>query len=640
MKTQNTNQGAVTRAWRGYLPVLLMLLTLVSTALAGNGSKHGPKAAPDIDKFPVNPDGTVSVIIQFNPGAVHGNALKFASRLHRHLNVVNGEAVDIPVKVLDKLLQHPDVAYVTPDRKNKPMWDDAPPPVNAPQARQSFGVDGSGIGIAVIDSGVYPHEDLMTADMSSSRIVYSESFVAGDPTTGDGYGHGTHVAGLLAGNGHASQTGYREQYVGIAPNANIINLRVLDGHGAGSDSQVIAGINRAIQLKNQYNIRVINLSLGRPVFESYTLDPLCQAVESAWKAGIVVFVAAGNLGRDNTWGEQGYATIEAPGNDPNVITVGATSPMGTWTRTDDQVASYSSKGPSLLDHILKPDLVAPGNSLISLLSPGSYLSTNPLALVNMGSTQLATICDVVSGVTTCDTSSAGLKYMKLSGTSMATPVAAGGAALMIQANPNITPDTVKARMMKTAWKGYPAHGNSHSHDIKGHDYMAQYDAFTIGAGMLDLQAAIMDNTTVNGGAASPTVVYNPLTSTAKLVNGLSVVWGQTVVWGQSGVFANSVVWGQMTVDASSLVWGNSVVWGQTGTDACSMVWGQSVVWGQLDDGSLNALSADDPGDVDGLDIPADPLAVDPTLAAPVTTTVAPVATGTTLLAPVATTPIL
>ncbi len=104
---------------------------------------------------------------------------------------------------------------------------------------------------------------------------------------------------------------------------------MLDANGAGSDSQVIAAIQRAIQLKNTYNIRVINLSLGRSIFESYTLDPVCQAVEAAWKSGIVVVVAAGNSGRDNSYGTQGYATIHAPGNDPNVITVGATKTNGT-----------------------------------------------------------------------------------------------------------------------------------------------------------------------------------------------------------------------------------------------------------------------------------------------------------------------
>jgi serine protease AprX len=438
---------------------------------------------------------------------------------------------------------------------------------------------------------VYQHDDLQSGDMKSSRVVYSESFVPGDSSTNDAYGHGTHVAGILAGNGHDSAG----RFFGIAPNANIINLRVLDANGGGTDGQVIAGINRAVQLKSQYNIRVINISLGRPVYESYTLDPLCQAVEAAWKQGIVVVVAAGNMGRDNSFGEQGYATIEAPGNDPNVITVGAMSPQGTWTRTDDIVASYSSKGPSLLDHVLKPDIMAPGNKITSLLSPGSTLSTLAPASAVIKPTQLSWLCDVFTGDTGCGATSPGAQYLQLSGTSMATPVVAGGAALMIQSNPNLAPDTIKVRMMRSAWKGYPAHGNTHAKDVKGNDYMSQYDAFTIGAGYFDVQAALGDTTVVNGGSASPTVVFNPLTKTATLVNGSSVVWGQAVVWGQNSLLADSVVWGQLTVDATSMVWGNSVVWGQYGSDACSMVWGQSVVWGQLTD-ALNALSDGDPGD--------------------------------------------
>src|SRR5581483_10220113 len=128
------------------------------------------------------------------------------------------------------------------------------------------------------------------------------------------------------------------------PNVNLINSRVLDQNGQGSDSSVIAGINAAIQLKSKYNIRVMNLSLGRPVFESYKLDPLCQAAEAAWKAGIVVVTAAGNEGRNNSAGTYGYGTITAPGNDPYVITVGAMKTMGTPNRSDDLIASYSSKG--------------------------------------------------------------------------------------------------------------------------------------------------------------------------------------------------------------------------------------------------------------------------------------------------------
>src|SRR5207302_9463160 len=216
-----------------------------------------------------------------------------------------------------------------------------------------YGLDGTGVGVAIIDSGVFNHDDLQKSSGLGSRVVYSESFIPGDPSTNDAYGHGTHVAGIVAGNGHDSASGYPTQYLGVAPNANIINLRVLDANGSGTDSQVIAAIQRAIQLKSTYNIRVINLSLGRSVYESYTLDPVCQAVEAAWKSGIVVVVAAGNAGRNNDYGRLGYATIQAPGNDHNVITVGAPKPNGTLQRRDDRVASFSSKGPTRLDHVVK-----------------------------------------------------------------------------------------------------------------------------------------------------------------------------------------------------------------------------------------------------------------------------------------------
>ena len=175
------------------------------------------------------------------------------------------------------------------------------------------------------------------------------------------------MAGLIAGNGSQS-TGshYFRTFEGSAPNVNLINLRVLDENGAGTDSAVIAAIGEAIKLKNTYNIRVINLSLGRPIYESYKLDPICQAVEQAWKAGIVVVVAAGNDGRDLALNPEGYGTIEAPGNDPYVITVGAMRTMETATIADDLIASYSSKGPSFIDHTVKPDIVAPGNLVTSL----------------------------------------------------------------------------------------------------------------------------------------------------------------------------------------------------------------------------------------------------------------------------------
>jgi serine protease AprX len=281
--------------------------------------------------------------------------------------------------MLARLAKDPNVAYITPDRPVSMTWgnEDYETAIEADAAAAQFAFDGTGVGVAIIDSGVSDHGDLHDAS-GGSRVVYSQSFVAGDTTTADKFGHGTHVAGLTGGTGVNSGTGngYQARYAGVAPNVNIINLRVLDQNGSGTDSQVIAAIQQAIALQSTYNIRVLNMSLGRPVYESYTLDPVCQAVEAAWQAGIVVVVAAGNRGRDTSMGTHGFATIGAPGNDPAVITVGATRTMGTATRVDDAIASYSSKGPTLVDHLVKPDLVAPGNRLVSLRVAGSTLDTN------------------------------------------------------------------------------------------------------------------------------------------------------------------------------------------------------------------------------------------------------------------------
>jgi serine protease AprX len=412
------------------------------------------------------------------------------------------------------------------------------------------------VGVAVIDSGVADHADLHNAS-GTSRVVYSQSFVAGDTTTADRFGHGTHVAGLIGGTGVSSgiNNGYTAKFAGVAPNVNIINLRVLDQNGSGTDSQVIAAIQQAIALKSTYNIRVINMSLGRPVFESYTLDPVCQAVESAWRAGIVVVVAAGNRGRDNSMGTHGFATIGAPGNDPAVITVGATRTKGTATRIDDAIASYSSRGPSLVDHLVKPDLVAPGNRLVSLRVAGSKLDRDDSQF------------DVAPVVGTA-------KYFRLSGTSMATPLVSGAVALMLQKNPSLTPDQVKARLMKSAWKGFNQYTSSY--DDWGNSYDNQYDIFTYGAGYLDIDAALNNTDLATGVALSPTAVYDPNSNTVSIVNTNSVVWGSTsVVWGATSVvWGNSVVWGANAITSNSVVWGStSVVWGANSVSGFSVVWG-------------------------------------------------------------------
>ena len=266
------------------------------------------------------------------------------------------------------------MAYISPDRQVRGSLDYVTSAVGAPTAWNVYGLTGTGVGVAIIDSGIHSNNDFNPGP-GQNRIVYSQDFAGGGgPAADDTYGHGTHVAGIVGGGGKGSTCfNCTRSFKGVAPNVNLINLRVLDQNGKSTDSLVISAIQKAISLQNTYNIEVINLSLGRSVYESYKQDPLCQAVEQAWNAGIVVVVAAGNNGRDNSAGTNGYGTIGAPGNDPYVITVGAIKTNGTYSTTDDTIATYSSKGPTGYDQIAKPDLVAPGNRVVSDDNPASTL---------------------------------------------------------------------------------------------------------------------------------------------------------------------------------------------------------------------------------------------------------------------------
>ena len=586
------NTMKVRKHWGTFTGVVALGLMTTPSALiaqAGHLSK---------DLSPASAAGSVNVIVQYRVAPTNTNFARVVSRggsLRGDLRGVNAGSFRVPASALAALANDPDVSYITPDRQvgayghashtseanhqgdplhsndsgygapanysnNPDFYEDA---VLA-QAAWAQRLNGGGIGIALIDSGITNNGDF------GHQIVYSENFVQGESSTNDAYGHGTHVAGILAGNG-SNSTGrfdYRT-FTGVALSANLINLRALDETGTGTDSQVIAAIQRAIQLKNTYNIRVINLSLGRGVFESYTQDPLCQAVEAAWKAGIVVVVAAGNDGRNNNAGTYGYGTINAPGNDPYAITVGAMKPMGTPTRTDDLIASYSSKGPSLFDQVVKPDIVAPGNQTISVLA-----STNA-NLYTTANTIPTYYYSYFGGLAPSNT------YFRLSGTSMATPVVAGAAALMLQQHPTMTPDQVKARLMKTAYKTFPKYSTAVD-PTTGQTYTSQYDIFTVGAGYLDLQSA-MSNTDLApatvGSALSPTVRLNAA-GQVYLVDASSTVWGDSVLWGTSTVWGSQVLWGT-TVSGASVLWrtsiveGSSVLWGTTVAPEASVLWGTS-----------------------------------------------------------------
>jgi serine protease AprX len=489
------------------------------------------------------------------------------------------------------LLSRTEVRYVTPDRPVRGALEFAVPTIGADLALRA-GWDGEGVSIAVIDSGINKKsEDLglivgPVKQALASRVIYEESFVPGDRSPQDRYGHGTHVAGILAGNA-ANSTGptFFRTFRGVAPAVRLVNLKVLDDQGRGSDSSVIAAIERAIQLKNALNIRVINLSVGRPVFESFRLDPLCQAVERAWRAGIVVVVAAGNYGRINSFNNSGYGTITAPANDPFVITVGAMKDMGTLSRADDRIASYSSKGPTLADAIVKPDLVAPGNRIISVASPWSLLTSASTAN-RVPWTYYSRLS--LPGYST--------DYVLLSGTSMAAPMAAATAAAMLQKDPSLTPDTIKARLMKTATKTFPLMSTAYD-PTTGRSYTSYYDIFTVGAGYLDSWAALnsTDQASGLGSAASPRVSFDSSSRTLRVVNGTYAPWAAPAIWGTSSAWGIPAVWGTSAFsDGSASVWGASTV--TTSVDALSAAWGTyeaealSAAWGTYESEAMSRMT--------------------------------------------------
>ena len=293
--------------------------------------------------------------------------------------------------------------------------------IGAALLQQGIGARGSltgrGVGIAVVDSGI------AALPAIRERIAATVDFTERGGDGVDEYGHGTHVAGILA--AAAGGPAVTERYAGVAPGAHLINLKVLAADGSGQVSDVIRAVDWAVANHEKYGIRIINLSLGHPVFEPAADDPLCEAVERAVAAGIVVVAAAGNLGKTPD-GTPVIGGIESPGNSPFAITVGALNTKQTPQRSDDVVATYSSRGPAVFDFTLKPDLVAPGNRIVSLEAPGSYLATTYPDHHVAGGGNAA--------------------YFQLSGTSMSAAVVSGAAALLLEANPRMDPLHVKVAL--------------------------------------------------------------------------------------------------------------------------------------------------------------------------------------------------
>jgi serine protease AprX len=381
--------------------------------------------------------------------------------------------------------------------------------VSAVRANQLGTLSGQGVTVAVIDSGITTSQpDLMNG--GNSRIIASEDFEL-DLNPDDLYGHGTHVAGIIAGSGAASNGLYR----GVAPGVNLINLKVSNQFGMTLESDVIDSLQWVYNNRTTYNIRVVNLSLNSTVAQSYHTSPLDAAVEILWFNSIVVVVSAGNNGAGS-----GPVTLYPPANDPFVITVGATEDKGTTGLSDDNLAVFSAYG-TTENGFAKPDLVAPGRNIISLLASTA-----------------STIYTDHSGFRVNDT------YFRMSGTSMAAPVVTGAIALLLQDEPNLNPDQVKYRLMATASKNW-----------------AGYNATQSGAGYLDVYAAVMGSTT---GSSNQGILPSQLLSTGTDPIAWSSVGWNTVGWNTVGW--NTVGWntvGWNTVGWNTVGW-NTVGWNTVG----------------------------------------------------------------------------
>lgn len=607
---------------------LLMCCCTPRVAMAKGRAKVSPDAAA------ASPSAKIQVVIQYNvnPGSTqYSNIRVLGGTVTRQFNSINALGAKISQSLLNQLVaSDPSISYISVDRALRSRGDDvqitAPDyfnePINSAFAWES-GFVGTNVGIAVIDSGMQSIPDLGTAAWNAlppnqpaslrfpyvpdeaapgnyGRIVYSQNFVPNANDALDRFGHGTHVAGLIAGNG-AQSTGknFVYTYRGVAPNANLINLRVLDQNGAGTDSSVIAAIEQAIALKSTFNIRIINLSLGRPIFESYALDPLCQAVEQAWKAGIVVVVAAGNDGRDLNLNAEGYGTINSPGNDPYAITVGAMRSMETPTVTDDLIASYSSKGPSFIDDVAKPDIVAPGNLVISLRYWYDSLAIDNPSFITPYSFYEANGDPQPSR-----------QYFPLSGTSMATAVTSGAIADLLAAYPKLTPDQVKAVLMANAQRSY--FPQTSSVIAEGVTYLANYDVFTIGAGYLDLEATLKYLSTNGpslipaGTAMSPIAVYDATSGDTTLVADPTALWGQNGTWEASDLYGDNAFEtanGSAILSGTTAIWGQTAIWGKDDPSAFSGLFGSTGLWGKGTPNAQTVLWGKDTGNTTSLYVP-------------------------------------
>ena len=416
------------RRRRGRITGVLLALA-IPLAAGGPVAQAAPTAQAHLASVAkASPNRTVVAIVQFKPGLSERKARALVrahhGRVTNRLPSLNGFAIKLAARDARLLRRSQQVVNVTLNTRVHATGVDGgslattyPKTIGADQL-WAAGITGKGVGVAVIDSGVSGDLADFKNAAGHSRITANVIADATATRPGDDVGHGTHVAGIIAGNSFNRDAGdpARGAYVGIAPEANLITVKAADDNGDSTVLDVITALQFVVEHKDDLNIRVVNLSMSSDTPGSYLDDPLDAAVEFAWHAGIVVVAAAGNRG------DAADAVQYAPGNDPYVISVGAADEGNTPDPSDDVTATFSSRGITQ-DAFAKPELTAPGARIVAPLAMGSAFAA------------LCPQCVI------------GSEYLRIGGTSMSAPVVAGAAALLLQARPELNPDEVKALLI-------------------------------------------------------------------------------------------------------------------------------------------------------------------------------------------------
>jgi serine protease AprX len=526
--------------------VLALAVGASAPARASHHQQNGrdrklSKQVRDAGKAKGNAKFDVLVRFRQEPGVSERLLVQLLGGEVRRKHKSRWSTVRVPGRKVEALADLGVVEYVAADAPISASVDvsrevTGPPAPDQPESA----LKGAGVTVAMLDSGVAAHPEIQTLVASVDFVgTYDETF---NPEGSiDPNGHGTHVAGIMVGTGSASSG----QFTGVAPEASLVSVRVLNDQGQGQTSNMLAGLQWILDHKDEYGIRVLNLSLGHPVYEAPEVDPLVQAVDSLWDAGVVVVCAAGNAGRS------GHGTIASPCNSRKVITVGALNERRTFDGLDDAITTYSSRGPTRIDLIAKPDLLAPGNKIVSTRAAGSYMDT---LLPGRQVAADAGLPDVQ-------------EHLEMSGTSMAAPFVAGAAALMVQQDPTLNPGTVKARLMLSAKK------------------VDAGDPFATGAGLLDVLAALRATGQV-ADAPSPRVFPDEAAGTITVENtatlwsdasfALPQLWSSAVLWSDAADAPLLSTYAVLWTDSNGLLWPDEAA----AATADATLWGESTLWSE------------------------------------------------------------